>query len=310
MKVYDCFTFHNEFDILELRLEELWDVVDYFVIAEANVTHQSQPKPYLLEERWDTFAKYHSKIRHIKVDDMPCTSNTWANENWQRRALQRGLYDRQPEDLIITGDADEIVRPEIINLIKNDVNDYNRYVPLLPLFYFKLNFLMVNPTGLHGRSVVTRSRAFLDPQREREITFPWIPKPDNVDYCFINHGGWHFSYFGKTDFAKTKIQSFAHSETNIPSIVDHLDVDEMIKHKVGIGWEKGEERFAYVHIKDYMPQTVINNLERWKDMIIDQQEFSVYDFYPNIEITPENIEQHVNRINGTFLQLYKKLVHE
>ena len=119
MKVFDCFTFYKEFDLLELRLEELWDTVDYFVIAEAGHTHQGSPKPYhLLDENWDRFEKYHSKIRHIKVDDMPNTANSWENENHQRRSLQRGLTDMQPEDLIITGDADEIVRPEIIELIK------------------------------------------------------------------------------------------------------------------------------------------------------------------------------------------------
>ena len=38
MKVYDCFSFYNEFDILEIRLQELWDVVDYFVLVEADTT--------------------------------------------------------------------------------------------------------------------------------------------------------------------------------------------------------------------------------------------------------------------------------
>ena len=309
MKVFDCFTFYKEFDLLELRLEELWDVVDYFVIAEAGHTHQGAPKPYhLLDENWDRFKKYHSKIRHIKVEDMPNTSNAWENENHQRRSLQRGLYDMQPEDLIITGDADEIVRPEVIELIKEDENDYNRYIPFLPLFYFKLNYLMVNPCGIHGKSVVTRGRAFLDPQKERETTFPHLPPPANLDWCFINHGGWHFSYLGDTEYAVNKLKTFAHAETNIPEIVDHINVDEMIKRKVGIGWERGEERFAYVTIEDYMPQYVINNPERWADNIIPNAEFSVYDFYPDIELTPENLDQHVNRTNGTFLQQYRRLV--
>jgi hypothetical protein len=308
MKVFDCFTFYNEFDLLELRLEELWDSVDYFVIAEANTTHQSKPKPFLLKDRWNDFAKYHSKIRHIMVDDMPCDPNTWVNENFQRRALERGLYDMQPEDIIITGDGDEIIRPDVIEAIKNDPNDYNRYIPYLPLFYFKLNYLMVNPCGIHGKIVVTRGRAYMDPQREREITFPWIPKPKDVDHCLINHGGWHFSYFGKTDFAKNKIESFAHAETNIPQIMDRLDVDKMIENKVGIAWESGEERFAYIKVDEYFPKTILKNPERWKDMIIPTQEFEVYDFYPEIELTLENLEQHINRSNGTFLQQYRRLV--
>ena len=30
LKVFDCFTFYNEIDLLEIRLNELNDVVDYF----------------------------------------------------------------------------------------------------------------------------------------------------------------------------------------------------------------------------------------------------------------------------------------
>ena len=33
MRIYDCFTFYNEFELLELRLKALWDVVDRFVIV-------------------------------------------------------------------------------------------------------------------------------------------------------------------------------------------------------------------------------------------------------------------------------------
>ena len=32
-KTYDCFNFFNELDILEMRLNILYDYVDYFVIV-------------------------------------------------------------------------------------------------------------------------------------------------------------------------------------------------------------------------------------------------------------------------------------
>ena len=37
--IYDCFTFFNELDILELRLQLLYDVVDKFVLVESTKTH-------------------------------------------------------------------------------------------------------------------------------------------------------------------------------------------------------------------------------------------------------------------------------
>ena len=36
MKIIDCFTFYNELQLLEYRLSILYDVVDYFIIVEAN----------------------------------------------------------------------------------------------------------------------------------------------------------------------------------------------------------------------------------------------------------------------------------
>ena len=49
MKVYDCFPFFNELDVLEIRLKELWDVVDVFVLAESNLSHSGKPKEYIFE---------------------------------------------------------------------------------------------------------------------------------------------------------------------------------------------------------------------------------------------------------------------
>ena len=48
MKIYDCFTFCNEFDLLELRLRELYDHVDYFVLVEANKTFQNKDKDIIV----------------------------------------------------------------------------------------------------------------------------------------------------------------------------------------------------------------------------------------------------------------------
>jgi beta-1,4-mannosyl-glycoprotein beta-1,4-N-acetylglucosaminyltransferase len=48
--VFDAFMFGTELDLLELRLRELWGVVDHFVLVEANVTHTLRPKPFVYEQ--------------------------------------------------------------------------------------------------------------------------------------------------------------------------------------------------------------------------------------------------------------------
>ncbi len=48
--IYDCFLFFNEFKILRLRLQELKDVVDQFVLVESTRTFSNKPKPLFFEQ--------------------------------------------------------------------------------------------------------------------------------------------------------------------------------------------------------------------------------------------------------------------
>lgn len=49
MKIYDCSIFRNELDLLEIRLKELYNHVDHFVIVEATHTFQGEPKELVLK---------------------------------------------------------------------------------------------------------------------------------------------------------------------------------------------------------------------------------------------------------------------
>ena len=113
-KIYDCFTFYNELDLLELRLTELYDFVDHFVLVEADTTYTSVPKPFYYEENKQRYARWADKIIHIKVTDMPHSPDAWVNDIFQRNQIARGIADAAPEDLIMICDLDEIVRQEAV----------------------------------------------------------------------------------------------------------------------------------------------------------------------------------------------------
>ena len=76
MKIYDCFTFFNELEILDLRLKELNNHVDYFVLVEATLTHTGKSKDLIFEKNKNKFSEYLDKIIHIKVDDFITYSKT------------------------------------------------------------------------------------------------------------------------------------------------------------------------------------------------------------------------------------------
>lgn len=126
LKVYDCFTFYNEFELLELRLKALWDVVDFFVLVEADKTHADKPNPFYFWERKDEFKNFWPKIRHLPAEmtvDFKGAGD-WSIENAQRDAIAYGIFDAAPDDLIMISDVDEIPAPDVIF---NEV--INRYAP-------------------------------------------------------------------------------------------------------------------------------------------------------------------------------------
>ena len=262
MRVFDCFLFYNEFTLLELRLQELWNSVDYFVIGESNITFQNNPKSFYLKDNWHRFEKYASKIRHVMI------------EGFQRASLQRGLYDVEPNDIVCISDCDEIPRPSSLNYIKQDKEDWDRYILTIPLFYFKFNYMMIEPVHKQINIKVTKGRVLQNPHWERS-SFDYIPGIKKLE-----HGGWHFTYLGNDNFAKIKIKSFSHSETNVPEIVDRIDVEKMVEQKVGLGWQESNEKFEYVQLDDYFPASLIQNKERYKSFIVDKAQYQVYDFYP------------------------------
>lgn len=131
MRVFDCFTFYKEFELLELRLKSLYNVVDYFVIVEASKTQSGFDKPFFFYENRNRFADYLPKIRNIMLNvNMEIGLNDWSVENGQRNAIMNGLEDTDPEDLIFISDLDEIPDPNIVNRLKN--NEVN-IISLYPL---------------------------------------------------------------------------------------------------------------------------------------------------------------------------------
>jgi hypothetical protein len=286
MKVYDLFSFYNEFEVLEIRLQELWDTVDYFVLLESNVTYVGNPKPYLFDENKERFSKYMSKIRHIKLD-VPFAEQKkvfpneiddhWTREKYQRYAASQELTDLADDDIVIVSDCDEIPRAEMIEMIKEDENDYSRYLMFIPQLQYKINYMKTQYPSRHGVIMVTRGRAFINPQQEREFSFFWNPKPENT--VIIDHGGWHFTYFGDDEHCINKIRNFAHTEQNRDNIINEFDIDWMIRNKYGFEGNRTDERFEYVVVDEYFPKCITDNIEKWSHMIIPNASFRTEDLY-------------------------------
>jgi beta-1,4-mannosyl-glycoprotein beta-1,4-N-acetylglucosaminyltransferase len=205
MKIFDCFTFFNEMELLELRLMTLYDLVDHFVIVEAGSSHSGNPKEFLLEKNKDMYSKYLDKIRYVKID-LPYTrentpsfssKHSWGNENFQRNAIMRGIPDAGPEDVIIISDLDEIPNP---NGILEGLNEkhWGQFFMDQKLCYYYVNCKAGQ--NWNGTAVIKR-KLLQTPQRVRDTRH----NPPRV----VENGGWHYSYLGGAEKIMDKMNSYA-----------------------------------------------------------------------------------------------------
>eukprot|EP01083_Nonionella_stella_P059533 155779_1 len=143
-RVFDCVVFSLEVELLETRLFELWDVVDRFVIVEADITFRREPKDMVFQREKARFAPYMSKIEYVplKSSDMPNDGNHWDVEWAHRQAMTRALrkFDLAEGDLVIVADCDEIPRKNTVELFRHCDFGKERVGLQVRVFYYSFEF--------------------------------------------------------------------------------------------------------------------------------------------------------------------------
>jgi len=216
----DSFLFFNEAELVELRIRYLNKMIDYFVVVEANITHQGKKKewnfPGILENNLKDFSnkiQYHQlhidleKIKNeeswiiedIKGDD------AWRIENFQRNYIKEACKKFSNDDILIISDVDEIPSKTKLEFIKS--SDFKKISPVAleqHLFHINCNFLSLE--SWRGSIVTTM-----------EMCKKFSPHQFRRARNKISHftdSGWSFSSFGGPNKVKEKLESIAHREFN------------------------------------------------------------------------------------------------
>ena len=278
---YDCFTFFNELDLLEIRLNTLKDVVDRFVMAEATRTHSGKPKELLFELNRGRFAAFADRISYVVVDDLLSEAEVardpmrlpWVNENRQRNALARGLRFANGEDVIMVSDLDEIPRPESVRRAV-ELAARGEVVRLeQDVFMYYLNFKDYrNPRWSLG--TVALSKKTLDTSKRLDaVRFDrYTVGSENSGRTVhkvrflspsrtLRHAGWHMTYMGGAEAIRRKMLSFAHHEALKP-----LDIVERRLARGENVLNGAQDCFA-VELDGSFPKYVLANRERFGRLI-------------------------------------------
>ena len=274
-KVYDCFSFFNEFDVLEIRLNELSSVVDYFVIVESTRTFMKKEKPLLFDISDPRFIKFKEKIIHIVVDDFPNffthwrIPKCWDYENHQKNAVERGLVNAMPDDIIIVSDLDEIPNPK--KILKN----FSRQEPVVfqqRFFYYFLNYVITDAPPesclvqknnmIYWRgSVMVRKRDFTSFREIRNL------RNDPIHYE-EEEGGWHFSYIGGIESIIYKLKSFSHAK-EAKKILHDIDDKEKITEIIMSGHDIFNRNmfFKALPLTEPFPQYMLDNIQKYEKLL-------------------------------------------
>ena len=68
--IIDSFLFFQELDLLEIRLEYLYPLVDHFIIVEARQSFKGSSKNFIFEQNRKRYKKYLDKITYLKIEDI------------------------------------------------------------------------------------------------------------------------------------------------------------------------------------------------------------------------------------------------
>ncbi len=270
MRIFDCFPFFNELDVLEIRLHEMAPLVDKFIILEAGETYGGHPKPFNLENNWDRFAQFHSKMYYRKIKELQpkCVDRTSGRlrESYQRDQMYPILTHLgvDPNDIIIFSDCDEIPRMTAVHEAIPRLEAEGILRMKQRSYYYTVNCLID-----YGRDICSRARMGTFKQLQTEGGMYNFRMYRKNDCPVVEEGGWHFSYFGDVDGIKNKVASLSQFLAEYKLYGDGMLVQDMVSrkdlHHRPAAFSQLPEQFQFSATNDPMlPVHLLANSDRFR----------------------------------------------
>ena len=310
-RIYDGFLFDNEFELLELRLQEHWDHVHKFILVESKVDHKDNSKPLYYADNMERFAPWRDKIRHVVLervqDNGPWQfkkTNTGSLQEQQRNMIPWGAYDANYDDVLLICDVDEIWRKEALQFIMDNPS-HALYSPKQVMAHFKMNFICKtheNTEKCHG--YMSWSKGIKIGWLKDEFNFDATAVKANGQFSTINeigpradyhaiiqHGGWHFSWWGEWRDHLRKLDVYGHTEQDTQEVRKMMKDRSLIPTKLlkdayvpQIGNMFPMHEWTICEVDDYYPVTIRNNMTKYNRHILPNPGCKITDIFPKFDI--------------------------
>tara|TARA_B100000989_G_C19528736_1_gene468397 strand:- start:1785 stop:2684 length:900 start_codon:yes stop_codon:yes gene_type:complete len=295
-KIFDTFLFFNELDLLEIRLNTLYDYVDYFVISECCETFSGKKKPLHYEINKARFEKFSNKIIHNIVRKVPKNfknfkrnfftdynksyshkhnsrpliklSNSFQNEVFQRDSLITPILKKANDsDIILMSDLDEIPRPSMIGKAIE-------YIENCDLVHFKMKWYLYYINNFLDRDWFGTRVCKLKYLKKYSYDLLQYHKEDESKLSggrIIKNGGWHFSFLGGEEKIIEKLNSYNYQGGRTAFLLKIID--KIFKNRIRNKIKKNQDIFLTnrhimkVELDNSFPRYIQNNKHQYQHLI-------------------------------------------
>lgn len=244
-KIFDCFPYNGESEILEMRIKLCAPHVSRFIIVEAKETFTGLSKPVFFERDKHLINVYLDMIDYhlIKIPDF---DDSWDKENYLRDQL-RLLCSAGDSDYVMISDADEIINYS--NVKKQFPIEEPKRIELSCYYYYynmqsseKFFMSLISPYGMIKDKNIGNRGIYRN-------MFPSILKETNS--C----NGGHFTYQFGDNIEKylEKIRSSAHTELNTPRYTNGKRIQKCLEYQMDL-FGRMEFRYTLIDLGVKFPE--------------------------------------------------------
>jgi beta-1,4-mannosyl-glycoprotein beta-1,4-N-acetylglucosaminyltransferase len=215
LKVLDAVLMSNELDLLEIRLNELDSVVDYFLIVESNATFTGLPKETYFGKNRTRFAKFEHKIVYSFLPGYALRpgQSAWDVEAHTRNTMTMLIrshissFPSGTQTMVLMSDLDEVPTRHTVDLLKNC--DFGSSIHLQLRDYLYSFEWCLGLTSWRASAQIWNHDSYYRHSKSTER--------------ILADAGWHCSYCFRTipEYA-IKMQGFSHAD-RIAGRVNLLD---------------------------------------------------------------------------------------
>lgn len=326
-KIIDCFLFYNELDMLEFRLTELNDHVDYFIILDSDFDFAGNKKDSIFELNKNRFDSWKEKI--IRVDCPELTVELFNQINaekypqYKNKSLNTKIISKDNiifymmiklieklrkleldfEDIIMFSDIDEIPDFATFDLI-DDYLLFNSIILRQKRFFWTTKYIdkdLSFGTSCHQYTKISRNPLILD-------YFYKLKSNKKFSNNTFLDSGWHFSHFEDLGNLHKKLELINDREYSLK------DLKLKMNNLIPIKYPDLRDEYSLMNYEGNLPKNIHLLPEQpvrrnWKrDVLIKTENISNNgEFFQTINVS--FVSDTINKFDENTIVLPKNILY-